>query len=204
MFLGECARRWDLRPSCFSDFSRGKLKLAARIWKEPKRRMKNSAGRRNRLKKRLTRLITRCASVFLAFLLASCATVSGKAATLSMTEKDGLKSGSPTAERTYTQSEVDAMIDELREIAEEEMERTAQEAVKAAVVKIGSECAAQETEAESYASLCERLEEENSALVLENERLKKHGLKNVFAGTAVGAGVGIAFTSLLFLLFGVR
>ena len=54
------------------------------------------------------------------------------------------------------------------------------EAVKAAVVKIGSECAAQETEAESYASLCERLEEENSALVLENERLKKHGLKNVF------------------------
>ena len=96
------------------------------------------------------------------------------------------------------------MIDELQEIAEEEIERTAQEAVKAAVVKIGSECAAQETEAESYASLCERLEEDNSALVLENERLKKHGLKNVFAGTAVGAGVGIAFTSLLFLLFGAR
>ena len=166
--------------------------------------MKNSAGRRNRLKKRLTRHITRCASVFLTFLLASCATVSGKAAMQSMTEKDGLKDGFPASERVYTQEEVDAMIDELQEIAEEEIERTAQEAVKAAVVKIGSECAAQETEAESYASLCERLEDENSALVLENERLKKHGLKNVFAGTAVGAGVGIAFTSLLFLLFGAR
>ena len=50
----------------------------------------------------------------------------------------------------------------------------------------------------------ENLEAENTALLLENERLKKHGLKNIFAGTAIGAGVGIAFTSLVFLLFGAR
>lgn len=60
-------------------------------------------------------------------------------------------------ERVYTQSEVDAMIEDLKEIAEDEI-----------------------------------------------ERLKKHGLKNIFAGTAIGAGVGIAFTSLVFLLFGAR
>ena len=96
------------------------------------------------------------------------------------------------------------MIEELKEIAEEEIERTAQEAVKAAVIEVGSECALQEAQAESYASLCENLEAENSALLLKNARLKKHGLKNIFAGTAIGAGVGIGFTSLIILLFGAR
>lgn len=150
------------------------------------------------------RHIRQCIIIFPAFLLMSCATVSRKAVTQSMKEKKELESDLTNMERVYTQSEVDAMIEDLKEIAEDEIERTAQEAVKAAVIEVGSECALQEAQAESYASLCENLEAENTALLLENERLKKHGLKNIFAGTAIGAGVGIAFTSLVFLLFGAR
>lgn len=96
------------------------------------------------------------------------------------------------------------MIEDLKEIEEDEMERTSKEDVKAAVIEVGSECASQEEQEESYASLCENLEAENAALLLENERLKKHVLKNIFAGTAIGTGVGIEFTSLVFLLFGQR
>ena len=150
------------------------------------------------------KLLKQCMTIFPVFLLVSCATVSKKAVTQSMKGKGGLENATQNTERLYTQSEVDAMIEDLKEIAEDEIERTAQEAVKAAVIEVGSECASQEAQAESYASLCENLEAENAALLLENERLKKHGLKNIFAGTAIGAGVGIAFTSLMFLIFGAR
>lgn len=96
------------------------------------------------------------------------------------------------------------MIDELEEDAEEELERTAQEAVKAAVTDLGAELSAEEARADGYELMARRLEEENEELALENERIKKERLKNILTGSAVGAGAGVAFTSLLFLFFGGR
>ena len=86
------------------------------------------------------------------------------------------------------------------EIAEEEIERTAQEAVKAALVEVGGELAYQ-------TEMVHELERANGSLKIENVRLKEELQKKnnqFFYGALIGGAGGVVVTSLVFgLLMGV-
>lgn len=82
------------------------------------------------------------------------------------------------------------------EYAEEEIERTAQEAVKAVLIEVGGELEYQNERADL-------LETKNTELQLElsrtNEKLRKADEK-VFWSTLIGTTGGIIVTSLIFTL----
>ena len=80
------------------------------------------------------------------------------------------------------------------EIAEEEIERTAQEAVKAALLEVGGEVAFEKERA--Y-----QLEKAKTALEIENKKLKKEAQKKqnqFFYGALIGGTGGVLVTSLVF------
>ena len=80
------------------------------------------------------------------------------------------------------------------EIAEEEIERTAQEAVKAALVEVGGELAFEKERAD-------QLEASKLALETENKKLKAEVLKKqnqFFYGALIGGTGGVIVTSLVF------
>lgn len=80
------------------------------------------------------------------------------------------------------------------EIAEEEIERTAQEAVKAALLEVGGEMAYKE-------EMINQLEKANADLKFENLKLNKEiscKKKNFFYGTVAGTVIGIVTSSLIF------
>ena len=82
------------------------------------------------------------------------------------------------------------------EIAEEEIERTAQEAVKAALLEVGGEVAFEKARADE-------LEKANQALELENKKLKEEAQKKqdqFFYGALLGGAGGVVITSLVFSL----
>ena len=82
------------------------------------------------------------------------------------------------------------------EIAEEEIERTAQEAVKAALLEVGGEVAFEKARADE-------LEKANEALELENKKLKEEAQKKqdqFFYGALLGGAGGVVITSLVFSL----
>ena len=82
------------------------------------------------------------------------------------------------------------------EIAEEEIERTAQEAVKAALVEVGGELAYQ-------TEMVNQLERANGNLKIENVRLKEELQKKhnqFFYGALIGGTGGVIVTSLVFSL----
>lgn len=84
------------------------------------------------------------------------------------------------------------------EIAEEEIERTAQEAVKAALLEVGGELAYETERADQYEMRNEELKIMND--VLQTELNKK---KNSFwYGTLIGGTGGVLVTSLVFALIG--
>ena len=91
-------------------------------------------------------------------------------------------------------------IEEVMEIAEEEIERTAQEAVKAALVEVGGELAYQ-------TEMVNQLERANGNLKIENVRLKEELQKKqnqFFYGALIGGAGGVVVTSLVFgLIMGV-
>jgi len=102
---------------------------------------------RQNVKKRL--------SVFLMLMLVLSANLTAQSATQSQKEK--------------TDSENDAReltIEEVMEIAEEEFERTAQEAVKAALLEVGGEVAFEKERAD-------QMEKAKTALEIENKKLKE-------------------------------
>ena len=152
----------------------------------------------------LTRRIMPCTGIFLALMLAGCATATAEQGTRLRTDGTGSAGHSAGTGRLYTQEELDRVIDDLMEMAGEEMELTAEEAVKAAVTEAGAELAAQKARADGYAEMCGRLEEENAVLAAESGRLRRQGLGSVLAGTAAGAGAGAVIASLVFLLLGAR
>ena len=79
------------------------------------------------------------------------------------------------------------------EIAEEEIERTAQEAVKAALLEVGGELAYEKERAEE-------LERQKLALEIENKKLKKECQKkdkNFLYGVLIGGTGGVVLVSLL-------
>ena len=91
-------------------------------------------------------------------------------------------------------------IEEVMEIAEEEIERTAQEAVKAALLEVGGEVAFEKERAD-------QLEKAKTALEIENKKLKEEAQKKqnqFFYGALIGGTGGVVVTSLVFsLLMGV-
>ena len=82
------------------------------------------------------------------------------------------------------------------EIAEEEIERTAQEAVKAALLEVGGELAFEKERAD-------QMEKAKEALELENKKLKEAAQKKqnqFFYGALIGGAGGVVVTSLVFSL----
>ena len=80
------------------------------------------------------------------------------------------------------------------EIAEEEIERTAQEAVKAALLEVGGEMAYKE-------EMINQLEKMNADLKFENLMLNKEisrKKKNFFYGSVAGTVIGLVASSLIF------
>ena len=91
-------------------------------------------------------------------------------------------------------------IEEVMEIAEEEIERTAQEAVKAALIEVGGELAYEKERADE-------LEKQKLSLEAEKKRLKEEAQKKkdqFFYGALIGGSGGVIVTSLVFgLIMGV-
>ena len=82
------------------------------------------------------------------------------------------------------------------QIAEEEIERTAQEAVKAALLEVGGEVAFEKERAD-------QLEAAKLALEAENKKLKDEAQKKqnqFFYGALIGGAGGVVVTSLVFSL----
>lgn len=122
-------------------------------------------------------------SVFLMLMLVLSANLTAQSATQSQKEKTD--SGEGASELT---------IEEVMEIAEEEIERTAQEAVKAALLEVGGEPAFEKERAD-------QMEAAKLNLELENQKLKKELCKKnnqFFYGALIGGTGGVIVTSLVF------
>lgn len=91
-------------------------------------------------------------------------------------------------------------IEEVMEIAEEEIERTAQEAVKAALLEVDGELAFEKERAD-------QLEAAKINLEIENKKLKAEVQKKnnqFFYGALIGGTGGVIVTSLVFgLIMGI-
>lgn len=137
--------------------------------------MKSTGKLRQNAKKQL--------SVFLILMLVLSANLTAQSATQSATEKKGFVEGAS-----------ELTIEEVMEIAEEEIERTAQEAVKAALLEVGGEVAFEKERAD-------QLEKAKTALEIENKKLKEEALKKqnqFFYGALIGGTGGVLVTSLVF------
>ena len=122
-------------------------------------------------------------SVFLVLMLVLSARVMAQSATQLPTENHALEKD--VAELT---------IEEVMEIAEEEIERTAQEAVKAALLEVGGELAFEKERAD-------QLEAAKLAIEAENKKLKAEVQKKnnqFFYGALIGGTGGVIVTSLVF------
>ncbi len=120
-------------------------------------------------------------------MLVLCPKVMAQSVTQSQTEKQD--SESVVEELT---------IEEVMEIAEEEIERTAQEAVKAALLEVGGELAYEKERAEE-------LERQKLALEIENKKLKEECQKkdkNFLYGVLIGGTGGVVLISVVMGLLG--
>ena len=84
------------------------------------------------------------------------------------------------------------------EIAEEEIERTAQEAVKAALLEVGGELAYEKERADQLEAVKFNLEIENKKLKAEVQKKQNQ----FFYGALIGGASGVVVTSLVFGLIG--
>ena len=122
-------------------------------------------------------------SVFLVLMLV----VSAKGMAQSATQSQKEKTDSENAASELT-------IEEVMEITEEEIERTAQEAVKAAILEVGGELAFEKERAD-------QMEAAKLALEAENKKLKEAAQKKqnqFFYGALIGGTGGVIVTSLVF------
>ena len=122
-------------------------------------------------------------SVFLILMPVLCVILTAQSVTQLPTEKKDLED----AARELT-------IEEVMKIAEEEIERTAQEAVKAALLEVGGELAFEKERAD-------QMEAAKLNLELENQKLKKELSKKnnqFFYGALIGGTGGVIVTSLVF------
>ena len=103
---------------------------------------------------------------------------------------------SATGKKDSDNAASELTIEEVMEIAEEEIERTAQEAVKAALLEVGGEVAFEKERAD-------QLEAAKLALEAENKKLKEEAQKKqnqFFYGALIGGAGGVVVTSLVFSL----
>ena len=129
-------------------------------------------------------------SVFLMLMLVLSANLTAQSATQSQKEK----TDSEDVFRQAQQPGTELTIEEVMEIAEEEIERTAQEAVKAALLEVGGELAFEKERAD-------QMEAAKLNLELENQKLKKELSKKnnqFFYGALIGGTGGVIVTSLVF------
>ncbi len=141
---------------------------------------------------KLKRNVKKRLSVFLILILVLSANLIAQSATQSTTEKND----SADVFRQAQQPGDELTIEEVMEIAEEEIERTAQEAVKAAMLEVGGELAYEKERAD-------QLEKAKEALELENKKLKEEAQKKqnqFFYGALIGGAGGVVITSLVFSL----
>ncbi len=136
---------------------------------------------------RLTgRLLPNVKKQFLVFLMLMpvlCVNLMAQSATQSATEKKD--SEDAASELT---------IEEVMEIAEEEIERTAQEAVKAALLEVGGELAFEKERADQLEAAKVNLEMENKKLKAEVQKKNNQ----FFYGALIGGTGGVIITSLIF------
>ncbi|MBC6713764.1 hypothetical protein [Treponema sp. Marseille-Q3903] len=85
-------------------------------------------------------------------------------------------------------------IEEVMEIAEEEIERTAQESVKAALLEVGGELAFEKERADQLEAAKINLEIENKKLKAEVQKKQNQ----FFYGALIGGTGGVIVTSLVF------
>ena len=85
-------------------------------------------------------------------------------------------------------------IEEVMEIAEEEIERTAQEAVKAALLEVGGELAFEKERADQLEAAKINLEIENKKLKAEIQKKQNQ----LFYRALIGGTGGVIVTSLVF------
>ena len=136
-----------------------------------------------RLTERLLPNVKKQFLVFLILMPVLCANLTAQSATQSAKEK---KDSEDAAD--------ELTIEEVVEIAEEEIERTAQEAVKAALLEVGGELAFEKERAD-------QMEKQKLALEIENKKLKEAAEKKknqFFYGALIGGTGGVVITSLIF------
>ena len=85
-------------------------------------------------------------------------------------------------------------IEEVMQIAEEEIERTTQEAVKAAILETGGELAFEKERADQMEAAKLALEAENKKLKAEVQKKQNQ----FFYGALIGGTGGVVITSLVF------
>ena len=121
--------------------------------------------------------------VFLILMPVLCVNLTAQSATQLPTEK---KDSDVAAE--------ELTIEEVMEIAEEEIERTAQEAVKAALLEVGGELAFEKERADQLEAAKMNLEMENKKLKAEVQKKNNQ----FFYGALIGGTGGVIVTSLVF------
>ena len=138
---------------------------------------------------KLRQNVKKRSSVFLMLMLVLSANLTAQSATQLLTEKKDSENAA-----------VELTIEEVMEIAEEEIERTAQEAVKAALLEVGGELAFEKERAD-------QLEKAKTALEIENKKLNEEVQKKnnqFFYGALIGGTGGVIVTSLVFgLIMGI-
>ena len=134
---------------------------------------------------KLQRNVKKRLNVFLVLMLVLSARVMAQSATQLPTENQD--SEKDVAELT---------IEEVMEIAEEEIERTAQEAVKAALLEVGGELAFEKERADQMEAAKLALENENKKLKAEVQKKNNQ----FFYGALIGGIGGVVVTSLVFSL----
>ena len=87
-------------------------------------------------------------------------------------------------------------IEEVMQIAEEEIERTTQEAVKAAILETGGELAYEKARADQMEAVKLVLEAENKTLKAQVQKKENQ----FFYGALIGGAGGVIVTSLVFNL----
>ena len=102
----------------------------------------------------------------------------------------------PTENRDSEKDVAELTIEEVMEIAEEEIERTAQEAVKAALLEVGGELAFEKERADQMEAAKLALENENKKLKAEVQKKQNQ----FFYGALIGGTGGVVVTSIVFSL----
>lgn len=102
----------------------------------------------------------------------------------------------PTERKDSAADVPELTIEEVMQIAEEEIERTTQEAVKAAILETGGELAYEKARADQMEAVKLVLEAENKTLKAQMQKKQNQ----FFYGALIGGAGGVIVTSLVFNL----